>query len=57
MGILPAMKSKPRRRPGQLFYPTEASHVFEKYWDYLSNLNDHPDFASERHDLGIPVLW
>jgi hypothetical protein len=30
-----------------LFYPTEASHIFQKYWDYFPKLDDHPDFASE----------
>jgi hypothetical protein len=23
------------------------SHVFEKYWDYLPNLHEHPVFISE----------
>jgi hypothetical protein len=36
-----------RTTMGKPFYPTEASHVFEKYWDYLTCLEDHPDFASE----------
>jgi hypothetical protein len=40
-------KANRRRNPGKLFYPTEASHVFEKYWDYLTCLEDHPEFASE----------
>jgi hypothetical protein len=40
-------KANPRTRPSKLFDPTEASHVFEKYWDYLTCLPDHPDFASE----------
>jgi hypothetical protein len=40
-------KGNPRSKPGQLFYPTEASHVLEKYWHYLLKLNEHPDFASE----------
>jgi hypothetical protein len=30
-----------------LFYPTEAYDIFEKYWDYFPNINDHPDFTSE----------
>jgi hypothetical protein len=41
------MKASPRKFPGKLFYPTEASHIFEKYWGYFPNLDDHPDFASE----------
>jgi hypothetical protein len=40
-------KSSPRKYPGKLFYPTEASHIFEKYWDHLTRLDEHPDFASE----------
>jgi hypothetical protein len=36
-----------RNSRAKLFYPTEASHVFEKYWDYLTRLESHPDFASE----------
>jgi hypothetical protein len=40
-------KSLKRRFPGKLFYPDEASHIFTKYWDYLTNLPSHPDFASE----------
>jgi hypothetical protein len=39
--------SSPRKYPWKLFYPTEASHIFEKYCDYLTRLNEHPDFASE----------
>jgi hypothetical protein len=31
----------------QLYYPVEASHVFEKYCDYLTCLPKHSDFASE----------
>jgi hypothetical protein len=30
-----------------MFYPAEYSHVFEKDWNYLPNLHEHPDFASE----------
>jgi hypothetical protein len=30
-----------------VFYPNEQSHVFEKSWDYLPCLDQHPDFASE----------
>jgi hypothetical protein len=26
---------------------TEASHIFEKYWDCLTRLDEHPDFVSE----------
>jgi hypothetical protein len=25
----------------------EASHILEKYWDHLTKLDQHPDFASE----------
>jgi hypothetical protein len=37
----------PRSELGQLYYPNESSHVFEKYWDFLPNLCDHPDFSNE----------
>jgi hypothetical protein len=30
-----------------LYYPNKFSHVFEKYWDYLSCLDQHPDFRNE----------
>jgi hypothetical protein len=40
-------ETSPRKYPGKLFYPTEASHIFEKYWDYLTRMDEHPDFASE----------
>jgi hypothetical protein len=40
-------KANRRCNPGDLFYTAEVSHVFEKYWDYLTCLQDHPDFASE----------
>jgi hypothetical protein len=40
-------KTSPRKYPGKLYYPAEASHIFEKYWNYLTNLDEHPDFASE----------
>jgi hypothetical protein len=33
--------------PGQIFYPAEFSHVFEKYWDYLPQPPNHPDFSRE----------
>jgi hypothetical protein len=26
-----------------LYYPSEFSHVFEKYWDYLNDPQSHPD--------------
>jgi hypothetical protein len=33
--------------PEQLYYLNEYSHVFEKYCDHLSCLEQHPDFRSE----------
>jgi hypothetical protein len=30
-----------------LYYPAEFSHIFEKYWNHLPNLYEHPDFTSE----------
>jgi hypothetical protein len=38
---------KQRLVPGQLYYPAEYSQVFEKYWDYLPDLSQHPGFVSE----------
>jgi hypothetical protein len=38
---------QPRETPGRLFYRAEFLHIFEKYWDCLPNLHDHPDFNSE----------
>jgi hypothetical protein len=40
-------RALPKTVRGRVFYPDVFSHVFEKYWDYLPSLNDHPDFASE----------
>jgi hypothetical protein len=40
-------KASPMKFPGTLFYPMEASHVFERYGDYFPNLDSRPDFASE----------
>jgi hypothetical protein len=40
-------KVSPRKYTGKLFYPTEASHIFEKYWNHWPNLDEHPDFASQ----------
>jgi hypothetical protein len=30
-----------------VFHPNEFSHVFEKYWNFLPNLQDHPDIINE----------
>jgi hypothetical protein len=35
----------PRTEPGQLFYPAEYSHVFEKYWQYLDKPETHPELS------------
>jgi hypothetical protein len=40
-------KRPARETPGQLYYPAEFSHVFEKYWNYLPNLPESPGFANE----------
>jgi hypothetical protein len=40
-------QTKPREDPGQLFYPNEYSHVFEKDPDYLPCLDQHPGFKNE----------
>jgi hypothetical protein len=38
--------AKPRVNPGQLFFPSEYSHMFEVYWDFLQNPTEHPDVCS-----------
>jgi hypothetical protein len=35
----------PRQFPGTLFYPDEASHIFEQCWDHLGDLSRAPGFA------------
>jgi hypothetical protein len=35
--------ASPRSEPGQLYYPAAATHVIEKYWDYLNDSLTHPD--------------
>jgi hypothetical protein len=42
----PRLKN-PRKEPGQLFYPAEYSHVFEKHWHHLDKPETHPDFSQE----------
>jgi hypothetical protein len=37
----------PRVTPGWVYHPSEYSYVFEKYWDYLPDLAQSSDFASE----------
>jgi hypothetical protein len=39
----PRHKSR-RQFPGTLYYPDEASHVFETCWDYLGDLSSAPGF-------------
>jgi hypothetical protein len=36
-----------RVTPGRPFYPDAYSRVFEKYWNYLPCLDQHPDFVSD----------
>jgi hypothetical protein len=33
----------PRMEPGQLYCPSAATHIIEKYWDYLNDPCQHPD--------------
>jgi hypothetical protein len=40
-------KKQPRQMPGQLFYRAEFSHVFEKYWNHLASLGEHPEVCQE----------
>jgi hypothetical protein len=34
----------PRLKPGTLYYPDEASHVFQDFWNHLGNLPAAPGF-------------
>jgi hypothetical protein len=43
--------SKPRADPGLLCYPAEYTHVFEKYWDVLNDLTQHPDGVESSHSF------
>jgi hypothetical protein len=36
--------NKPRLKPGTLYYPDEASHIFQDFWDHLGNLPAAPGF-------------
>jgi hypothetical protein len=36
---------KPRRFPGKLYYPDEASHIIETLWNHLDNLGNSPGFS------------
>jgi hypothetical protein len=40
-------KAGRRRFPGRLFHPDEATHIFTKYWNHLTDLSSHPDFSKE----------
>jgi hypothetical protein len=35
----------PRSKPGTLYYPDEASHVFQAFWNHLGNLPAAPGFG------------
>jgi hypothetical protein len=37
-------KAKPRVNSGQIFYPTEYSHIFEAHWDFIQDPS--PDLAT-----------
>jgi hypothetical protein len=37
----------PRRFPGKLYYPDEASHIFEVSWNHLANLGSMPGFGNQ----------
>jgi hypothetical protein len=46
-GCFQPRRLRPPETPGRLYYPSEYSHVFEKYWDYWPDLSESPDFVSE----------
>jgi hypothetical protein len=37
----------PCTMPGRLYYPDEASHIFQQYWNHFSGLSSHPQFGNE----------
>jgi hypothetical protein len=39
--------SKPRRFPGRLFFPDEATHILAENWDHLDNLSAAPWFSDK----------
>jgi hypothetical protein len=45
--IFQPRRAMPRQDPGSLFYTKAFFHAFERYWDYLACLDQHPDFKSE----------
>jgi hypothetical protein len=42
-------RSARRQDPGQLYYPAEYTHVFQKYWDLLNDRTQHPDCSESDH--------
>jgi hypothetical protein len=40
-------RSARRSDPGQLFYPAEYTHVFQKYWDVSNDPLQHPESSVE----------
>jgi hypothetical protein len=38
-------RNLPRTKPGTLYYPDEASHVFQDFWNHLGNLPAAPGFG------------
>jgi hypothetical protein len=42
-------RSARRQDPGQLYYPAEYTHVFQKYWDFLNDPTQHPDCSESDH--------
>jgi hypothetical protein len=48
LGYPPGL-AKPRRDPGQLYYPAETTHIVQKYWDVLNDPRAHPDCSESDH--------
>jgi hypothetical protein len=46
-GTLSAWVTRPRRFPGKLFYPDEASHILEECWNHLGDLGNSPGFSDK----------
>jgi O-glycosyl hydrolase len=39
--------ANPRSVPGDLYYPAQYTHIFQKYWDHLNDPLSHPDSGCE----------
>jgi hypothetical protein len=47
----------PQTEPGQLYYPSVATHIVEKYWAYLNDLLSHPDCKETQFTKGAMAQY